>query len=428
MTSLFPDFLRALVSIVMNIVLMVTLLQPKYSRKVTNLVMFAFLVCDFLIAVFCYIHKDLTLLSKLDVVIFIVTCIAMKPLFQDSFMQWLFSFITIQNIGAAVIVLSFLGSRPLPGSIYANTLLRLIMFFSISIFLRYSIRPLYRQIVSYWNMYFYMAATICAAFLYYFIGSRNIVVTLTEEAVPLVLLILVATASYASIFHSMKTLSREHKLQEENLKMQNGQELLRLSVLSMQQQLAVIDEAARNMSITNHDIRHFNNTLIELLRRGEVVKATALLEQQVLKHPEVPRRYCENRTVNAAISHYAGLLELADIPCNIKADLPEEIPVDSLELSIALSNLLENAINALEKLPSDITPRLYCTILYREQLILEVENTCDREIPIDEKGYPIAHKTGHGIGTKSVLAFAERYNAEVIYRVCNNCFNVRLVL
>lgn len=39
METFLADFLRGAVSAAMNVVLLISLLQPKYSRKVTNLVM-----------------------------------------------------------------------------------------------------------------------------------------------------------------------------------------------------------------------------------------------------------------------------------------------------------------------------------------------------------------------------------------------------
>jgi len=58
-----------------------------------------------------------------------VLCFAVRPLFKDTFMQWLFSYITVQNISDIVIILSFDGSRHVPYPSYANSLLRAILFY-----------------------------------------------------------------------------------------------------------------------------------------------------------------------------------------------------------------------------------------------------------------------------------------------------------
>lgn len=80
MSELFPDLLRAVISTTANVLLMMTLFQPKYSRKVTMLTMFGILSADLGTAIFCYLSGNLTLLSKLDIVLFAVLCFAVRPL------------------------------------------------------------------------------------------------------------------------------------------------------------------------------------------------------------------------------------------------------------------------------------------------------------------------------------------------------------
>ena len=41
---------------------------------------------------------------------------------------------------------------------------------------------------------------------------------------------------------------------------------------------------------------------------------------------------------------------------------------------------------------------------------------------------PAASREGHGLGTKSVAAFAEKYGASVDYRLENGLFRVRLLI
>ncbi len=428
MTELIPDLLRAVVSNVMEVVLLITLLKPRHDKKVTNLAMLGIIIINLLLTVYCYIYGNLTMLSKLDVLLFTVLCFAIKPLFQDSIMQWLFSYITIQNINLSVMVLSFLGSRHLPYPPYANTVLRLAMYLAIVFMLRRYIRPLFRQMEERWNVFFYVAVAVNVALLYYFVGSNDVVYTITENALPMLLLIIVAVAAYTSILYSLKTLSREYNLREENMKMQNGQALLRLSAMSMERRLSVMDEAARQMSIVNHDRRHFNNALLELLRRGLAEGAVSMLEQQTQCYPTPPKSFCENPAVNASVCYYAALAKESGIECDIRLDIPAELSMDSLELAMSLSNLMENAIQACGKLEPGVRRYLHCIGLYTGQLILEVQNPFAGEIHLDENGRPAAFDERHGIGTKSVLAFAARYNGQVLYNINEGIFNVRLIL
>lgn len=428
MTALLADFLREVVSGTMNILLMLTLIQPKYSKRVTRLAMLGVLAADVIVAAYCYLSGNLTLLSKVDVLLFAVLCFAIRPLFQDTFMQWLFSYITIQNINASVVVLSFLISRHLPMPMYANPAVRLVLFAGIIFLLRYVVRPIYRQAVEHWNVFFYVAAMICANFAYYILVSDDIVKTLTEQAPQLLLLIALSVAAYISVFHSLKTLSKEYALREENLKMQERQEILNVSISAMEQRLHLQEEAARQASIVRHDYRHFSGTLLELLRNGQSAEAIHLLEQQLAVVSKVPRRFCENTAVNAAVSYYTNLCEQAAITLHTNLDIPDEPGADSLELSLAISNLLENALHACQKLPKNKSRIIKFSALFTGQLLLEMENPYVGKVNLDEVGYPISKEAGHGIGTKSVIAFVEKQNGQLTYSTTNGIFRVRVML
>lgn len=428
MSILFPDFLRALVSSSMNIFLMLSLLQPKYGRKVTNFTMLGILVAELMVSVFCYISGNLTLLARLDLLIFTVLCFLIRPLFKDSFMQWLFTYLTVQNIAMCIIVLSFSISRVMPYPMYANTFLRLILFSGIIFVIRRYMYPLYRQIVIHWNVFFYMALAIFIAFVYYFTAGEDIVQTLITQAVPIHLLVLITVTIYISIFYSIQTVSKEYKLRDENLHMKSNQELLHLSACAMADRIKLLDEAQQQSSIVAHDRRHFNNTLIELLERKKTEDAIEFLRKQSNIKSSKLKNYCENAVINAAVSYYIDLAEKNGISTDISLDIPSFLTIDSLGLAMVISNLIENAIQACKVLKVDREQRIWFTCRYAGRLILEISNTCDATVALNESGLPVAKESGHGVGTKSVLAFAEANEAEIFYQILDGIFRVRMLI
>ncbi|KXL51661.1 hypothetical protein CLNEO_29750 [Anaerotignum neopropionicum] len=428
MSEYFPDILRAAISTTANVLLMMTLLQPKYSKKITLLTMLGILAADLGTAVYCYLSGNLTLLSKLDIVLFVVLCFAVRPLFKDTFMQWLFSYLTVQNISDAVIILSFVGSRHLPYPHYANSLLRVILFGVFLLVLARYVRPLYRQAVEHWTAYFAVALGLYITFNYYVLSADDIVVMLTEQAIPLLLVIFIGLAAYGSIIISLKNLQREFRVKEENQRMQAEREYLQLAAGNMSQRLELMEEVSSQNSRAAHDRRHFNNVLQELLEQGKTSEATALLQSQNQMTLKISRVYCENSAVNAAVCHYAGLAEQAVIPTEIELDIPRELTVDSLELSMVVSNLMENAIHACGKLPENRTSYLRFTCRSVGRLLLEMENPCTQDTVLDESGYPIASEEGHGFGSRSVVAFAKKYDGELLYKIENGVFRVRILV
>ena len=421
METFLPDLLRGIVSAAMNVALLISLLQPKYSRKITTIFMFTLLTLNLSTAVFCYCSGNLTLLAKIDVILFTLMCFAARPFFRDSFMQWLFSYITVINVSFIVVILSFILSRYLPYPAYANTVLRLFFFSAVILLFRKFLRPLYRQVTEHWAVFFYVAGSAFLAFSWFMFNSDNIVQTLTIQTVPLLWLILVTLAAYGSVFHSLKSVSAEYRLKQDKA-------LLELSGETMKQRLSLMEEAVGQMHIVQHDQRHLNATLLELMQKGDVEDAAALLHRQIAVLPQKPVRYCDNITVNAAISYYAALAEGRRIRCDFKLDVPETLPFSELALSMVLSNLIENAVYACEKLDPQAERFLCVRAVYTGQLILEMENPYTGEVLLDEDGYPTNQEEGHGWGGKSVQAFARENNGELLYRVENGIFNVRLLI
>lgn len=428
MSALLPDLLRAAISTTANVLLMMTLLQPKYSRKITFLTMLGILAADLGTAIYCYLSGNLTLLSKLDIVLFAVLCFAVRPLFKDTFMQWLFSYITVQNISDIVIILSFDGSRHLPYPAYANSLLRAILFSAFLLVLWRYVRPLYRQAVEHWTAYFAVALGLYITFNYYVLSADDIVMMLTEQAIPLLLVIFIGLAAYASIFLSLKNLQREFQVKEENRTMQAEREYLQLAAGNMSQRLMLMEEVSAQNSRAAHDRRHFNNVLLELLEQGKTGEAVALLESQNQRTHEISRVYCQNPAVNAAVCHYAGLAKQEGILAEIELDIPKDLPVDSLELAMVVSNLMENAIAACKSLPEAQASWLRFTCRSVGRLLLELENPCTEDSRLDESGYPVSREAGHGIGSKSVFTFAKRYDGELLYKIENDVFRVRILI
>ncbi len=164
------------------------------------------------------------------------------------------------------------------------------------------------------------------------------------------------------------------------------------------------------------------------MQNGNVEKAAALLRQQIAILPKKPVRYCENITVNAAVSYYAALSKGRRIRCDLRLNIPEKLPFSDLALSMTLSNLMENAIHACEKLDPQMECYLRVRAVYTGQFILEVENPYFGEVSLDENGYPVVRDEGHGWGGESVRAFVRENGGELLYQVENGVFNVRLLI
>lgn len=421
MIELLPHILRGAVGTTMNLVLMLTLLQPKYSKKVTYLAMLGILSIDFGTAIFCYIIGNLTLLAKFERILFAVLCFVIKPLFKENFMQWLFSYITLQNISAIVVVIGFMISEQLPYPLYANVPVRLVLFLIFYWLLRYYVRPLYRQMVERWNVFFYVAFAVWVTFTYYFVTSDDVVVTLTEQAIPMLLITAIALASYISICHTLSTISKEHNLREERLRSIAQQELLQTELVAQE---SFVNLAKQN----RHDMRHHNALLIDYLERGDVNGAREyLLQHDSLIVETTLMKYCENVVANAVIRRYARRSANNGISFLAEVNIPEQLPLTAPETGELFGNLLENACEACEK----VKDGAYITLIVHtdnESLRLELRNSVAVQTVFSETGLPLTTKEGGGAGTRSIATTLQRYGGMLHFTQEGDVFITQIIL
>lgn len=428
MTSLFPDLLRAVITDVMLVLLLSVLATPKYKSKLVYVLATAIILAVNIGAnYYFYQTENYTAVFYVDFIMLLVIGIALKPLFADKIMQWSFSFITMVNIYVAVVFLSYILSDLFPWPVYGNIFLRLILFWIIIVVFRKRVSKLYRNVLDYWHIYILPAVSLLACFLGYFFGG-DIVEVLSNNYVPLMFLILLGLSVYISIIHSLKTITKQYAMREENQKMQAEKEYLQLAAGSMSERLRLMEEASAQNSRAAHDRRHFNNMLLELLEKGENHEAVALLKKQAQTACKISKVYCENHVVNAAVCHYAKLAEQSGIATKIELDIPSELSVDSLELSMVVSNLMENAFVACLKQSGSKPLSIHFICRNMGRLLLELENPCTEDAALDKNGYPVTLEEGHGVGSKSVIAFAKKYDGELLYKIEKGWFRVRLLV
>ena len=213
-----------------------------------------------------------------------------------------------------------------------------------------------------------------------------------------------------------------------NLKAQERQRVLEAQTVMMCKRVEDILRAEETMRIERHDMRHRLQTVAFLTQRGDYA---ALLDyigssQEKLTAAE-PKHYCNNPALDAVLVNAAVQAEQMNISMEIKIGLPKELPVDALELSIVFANALENAIKAVKELPQD-QRLIICKSVMSPRFMIEISNPYTGEVTFDPWGVPVADKPGHGIGTRSIVAFAEKYNALYRFQAENGWFKLQIVV
>lgn len=216
-------------------------------------------------------------------------------------------------------------------------------------------------------------------------------------------------------------------LKQREYQLKSDAAILEMAANSMKERLNATEEILSQDRAMRHDRRHFEALLLSLIQDGKVDEAKKCLEERMSQEPRGSRSFCENTTVNAALMHYVNVAERNNIRVKVSANIPYSVSVDEMQLAIAISNLLENAIHACEKVPE--TERfIEVTAKYKQQLLLEISNSCLEKAKLDDDGHPVTSEDGHGIGTRSVLDFVNKTGSEIRYVAKDNMFKVRMII
>ena len=242
-----------------------------------------------------------------------------------------------------------------------------------------------------------------------------------------IFLVLVNIAIFITLEKYTDLCKKDFALVQEEMKLQADADMLEMAARSMSERLGNAERIVQRERTLRHDRRHFEALLISLLEEGKTDVVRKYLEERLAQEPRPPVRYCENATVNAAMTYYIHMAEKKNIQVIVSTHIPERLRVDDMQLAIAICNLIENAVHACEKLPED-QRRIEIRAKYRDQLLMEIVNSCEKKVELDEEGYPYSREENHGIGTKSVLAFINQTDSEIRYLPEDKTFTVRMII
>lgn len=217
-----------------------------------------------------------------------------------------------------------------------------------------------------------------------------------------ILLVIVNIAIFVILEKYTGLMKHEIELVQEKARWKSDADIMEMAAKSMKERLQSAETVMQKDRMMRHDRRHFEALLYQLLEDGKTEEAKKYLEERLSMEPK-------------------------GIQTTVSANIPVSLPVDEMELAITISNLLENAVYACLKLP-EAERYLKLTAKYKNQLLLEIENSCEGMVPLDEDGHPFSNEMNHGIGTRSVLAFVGKTNSEIQYLAEEKRFRVRMIV
>lgn len=218
---------------------------------------------------------------------------------------------------------------------------------------------------------------------------------------------------------------REYEMKN---KAEQYNELIRMQLNSFQTEMTNTRKSEKKMSILRHDTRHHLSVLRTLIQQGETDKALEYLNEVSQTYDDtVIKTYCRNEMVNSVLSIYNMRFEEQRIRWEIQVSIGEKLPCSEMMFCAILSNVLENAMHAVQELPQE--KRLIQLALSEKSghLLLMAKNTV-QNAPVFIDGVPVTERSGHGLGARSIVYYVEKLNGQYQFFMENGDFVVMIIL
>lgn len=162
-----------------------------------------------------------------------------------------------------------------------------------------------------------------------------------------------------------------------------------------------------------HDMRHHLSILDEMLQQGDIGTAQQYIEELGGNLSRLTQTiWCANTAVNAVLTTYIAQAEESGCRVDTDIQIPSELPYSEMDVCIALSNALENAIHACRNLKSaERRIRLKLELTDNRRLLLSMDNACPAPVLFGADGLPsVPHQGEHGLGLRSIQSMVRKYD------------------
>lgn len=233
-----------------------------------------------------------------------------------------------------------------------------------------------------------------------------------EDAPVFVLVLLLMFFTYATMFSALyRQLLLNRKQQSER------------SLAAQKHSLELQLESQQQIRKLKHDMKGHAATLSGLLAAGKTEEVVNYLKNMEYVMESLFKPFCPNMYLNAVFSYYFQKFQELGMKLQLDLQIGEEA-LPYMELCQILSNGLENAWEAVSKLPAKEREASAQMKYSRDYLIIRIKNKCRGDLYVEKGTVPGSSKEekGHGFGLSTVQDAAERLHGEMLCYTDNGNF------
>ena len=406
-------------------IFMGSIIQPKYSARKTGIMITASILVIWVANSLIYRFTDINFSNgvyPLSVSVPAFFCFFFVS--KSNIFKVFFSFLTVCNFG---MLTSFAG---LMADYYFGSFALRILFEILSILLilflilKFCRKPYFRildTLNSGWE-YLWIAPCILTAIIYLLLYYSTEIKSRPQDILVAALVFVFMFVFYAIFYYNFSNITKFYQLKQDR-------EFMRLQTDIQKKQYNALVDKVNVAQIYRHDMRHHINAVTAYLNDSNIAEAQKYLGKlNVSLNETVVEKYCENYGVNVILSSYISKAKEEQIEATVEVHIPETIAIDNVELGAVFSNAIENAIMACAKIenPSDRKITIVCKEHYN-QIYIQICNTFAGKVQF-HGGYPVSNEEGHGFGTRSIAAIAEKHGGVFSFSAQDGIFKSTVIL
>ena len=228
-------------------------------------------------------------------------------------------------------------------------------------------------------------------------------------------IMVIVFSSYATILQTIRAMNEKY-----------DESQLRSMQWLLQSELSAEKVYVAQAKQYRHDMRHHTQFLISLAQEGNIEKIRSYLAEYdgSIEKSALPS-FCAHSVVNALLCNFARKCDESDISYKIRCQIPETLPISDVEACSVFGNLLENAIEALQKC-AEKSFSLTANVT-EGNLYIQTRNSVQGKVRFKE-GRPLSTKQNGGIGTKSIVDTLSAHTGLVEFSQDGDEFVAQIIL
>lgn len=205
--------------------------------------------------------------------------------------------------------------------------------------------------------------------------------------------------------------------------------VLENQIVMYQNQFEIIHEARQDMKQLRHDMKNHFLLIEGYLQKGKYAEAQEYIGQLAEKTSSV-KEYVNtgNDELDSILNYKLGRANNLNCKADVKIEVPRERFMSDFDLNMLLSNLMDNALEAIEKTEEKV---LTVRIKYiKRMLYISVYNSYNGNVK--KEGNKLlttkVKKEEHGIGMTCIQSIVDKYHGEMTIQTAEDMFKTDIIM